>query len=784
MFIEVLSPAGSYDNLVAAIRAGADAIYVGGKKFSARANASNFTQEELLDAIDYVHLHGKRIYLTINTLLKEQEMGLELYEYVKPLYEKGLDAVIVQDLGVLQFIRTYFPGIQIHASTQMTITGTKGVKFLEELGVDRVVTARELSLNELKDISINTNVEIESFVHGALCYSYSGQCLYSSMIGNRSGNRGQCAQPCRLPYKLSAEQGKYLMSLKDICALDIIPDIVESGVTSLKIEGRMKKKEYVYLVTAMYRKYVDLYLEYGRKNYKVDQADLDMLKDIFNRGDFHQGYYNLTNGQSMITFDKPNHSGVPVAVVEKQERNIVTIKTLKDVNKGDVLEVQRGGDDYTIGSDYKKGMRITLNLRKGVHLKKNHILHRTRNNALIEEVLLKSESKIKNKVNMHITLKKGELSSLQIQFNDLISIVFGEIVTPAINAPAKIESIQKQLQKTGDTVFEVIKVKIEMDEDIFIANKQLNSLRRAGIKQLEDDLLEQYKRKIYKTYIKPSFQLGECKYTISAFVETWEQLEAITQENIINRIYIDWSMLTQSENRTALQMLLNSSRQNAEIIYAMPHIIRQKDISMLRATLEGFVESSFDGVMIRNLESLELLREIGYRKTIVTDHNLYVFNNETSRFWKSQGIERQTLPYELTKKELNQLELDDKILNIYGNIPTMISAQCIKKSTGKCDKANGVIEVRDRKGQQIWAKNYCEYCYNVIHSTEPLCLLEETDEIRKLSVKEYRCNFTLESESEVKSVLRKVNAIFHLDKIAPKVENIGSYKGHFYNEIR
>ena len=262
--VEILSPAGSYESLKAAIAAGADAVYIGGSRFGARAFANNLQEDKLLEAIDYVHLYGRKIYLTVNTLLKEKELQEELYEYLLPYYRQGLDAVIVQDIGVLQFVKEHFPDLPIHASTQMTITNALGAKMLEELGVERVVTARELQIDEVAEINRQTNVEIESFVHGTLCYCYSGQCLYSSLIGGRSGNRGQCAQPCRLPYNVGNDkETQYIMSLKDMCTLEYIPELVEAGIYSFKIEGRMKKPEYVALVTAMYRKYVDLYLEKG-----------------------------------------------------------------------------------------------------------------------------------------------------------------------------------------------------------------------------------------------------------------------------------------------------------------------------------------------------------------------------------------------------------------------------------------------------------------------------------------------------------------------------------------
>ena len=292
---ELLAPAGSYDSLKAAVGAGADAVYLGGSRFGARAYADNFSEEELCRGIDYAHLHGCDLYLTVNTLLKDQELE-DLGSYLKPFYESGLDGVIVQDLGVVSYVREYFPELPIHASTQMTILGAGGAAFLKEHGASRIVTARELSLEEIRRIHEAVEIEIESFIHGALCYCYSGQCLFSSMLGGRSGNRGRCAQPCRLPYQVKAEgrvlnrkEETYLLSPKDMCTIELLPQILEAGVCSLKIEGRMKRPEYTAGVVRIYRKYLDRYLEYGNESYQVEKEDLEELKRLYNRGGFSKG---------------------------------------------------------------------------------------------------------------------------------------------------------------------------------------------------------------------------------------------------------------------------------------------------------------------------------------------------------------------------------------------------------------------------------------------------------------------------------------------------------------
>lgn len=305
--VEILAPAGSYESLKAAICAGADAVYIGGSRFGARAYADNLAEEQMLEAIDYVHLHGRKIYMTVNTLLKDGEIE-ELYDYLLPYYKQGLDAVIVQDIGVFDYVKHCFPDLPIHVSTQMTVTNEEGATFFKEKGAERVVPARELSLEEIRAMKQKTGLEIECFVHGAICYCYSGQCLLSSMIGGRSGNRGQCAQPCRLPYSVGKGQPQDILSLKDMCTIEMIPDLVDAGIDSFKIEGRMKQPEYVYTVVSMYRKYVDLYLEYGRKRFAVSAEDMKQLQGIYRRRGYCEGYYKQHNGKNMISLKRPEIS--------------------------------------------------------------------------------------------------------------------------------------------------------------------------------------------------------------------------------------------------------------------------------------------------------------------------------------------------------------------------------------------------------------------------------------------------------------------------------------------
>ena len=432
--VEILAPAGSWESMAAAFNAGADAVYMGGSRFGARAFADNLDEARMVEAIRYAHLHGRKLYMTVNTLMKEEELS-ELYAYLKPYYEAGLDAVIVQDMGVFSFVKQYFPGLHIHASTQMTVTGAEGAKILAALGAERVVTARELSLEEIRRIHRETGVEIESFVHGALCYCYSGQCLLSSVIGGRSGNRGRCAQPCRLPYEvkkdgrtLNRRDERYVLSLKDLCTLKLLPDILEAGVYSLKIEGRMKSPRYTAGVVSIYRKYVDKYLESGREGYRVDPADEKQLLELFDRGGFTAGYYREHNGRDMV------------ALKEKPA--------------------------------FREGNAALFD-----YLDKTYV------NAALKEPMTGC-----------VRLAVGCPAVLTLESGGQRVEVTGETVLEALNRPMDEAAVAKQMKKTGNTPFTWERLTVELDGQVFLPVQALNDLRRRGVEALERAIVGQYER--------------------------------------------------------------------------------------------------------------------------------------------------------------------------------------------------------------------------------------------------------------------------------------------------
>lgn len=785
--VEILSPAGSYESLKAAISAGADAVYVGGSRFGARAYANNLSEEKLLEAIDYVHLHEKKIYLTINTLLKEEELKNELYDYLLPYYKQGLDAVIVQDIGVLEFVKEQFPGLSIHASTQMTITNTLGAEFLKKQGVERVVTSRELQLDEIHEIAESTGLEIESFVHGALCYCYSGQCLYSSLIGGRSGNRGQCAQPCRLPYRVNdKKETQYVLSLKDICTLEYIPELIEAGIYSFKIEGRMKKPEYVALVTAMYRKYVDLYFAEGKKNYRVDAKDRERLMDLYNRGGSHGGYYHTKNGREMLSLTRPNHAGVSALKVLRQNGKSILVKALVDIHKGDVIELPDGKENYTFSNSVKEGQNTTFITHKKQNFGKDAVLNRIRNEKLIQEIQTQIiEKKLKEKINGKLILSLTDPAKLILENHDMIVEAYGEPAQEAVNQPMNPERIEKQMRKTGNTEFEFDNLDIELKGNLFIPLQSLNELRRQGIENLQKKILEKYRRQMPEKVLYHEVCAKRSPYYkgFTVYAETLEQLETLNSIESVNRIYLDCNAIecAWKDNRTEdiVNMIKDSGK---ELFFAMPYIFRKNSIRLYEQSYEKILEKGWHGVLVRNYESYEFLRNHDYHGKIVMDYNMYQFNTYAKAFWMKEDVEFTTAPLELNYKELKAVGLQNSELIIYGYLPMMVSAQCVVKTTKGCKKQKERMVLKDRYQKEFVVKNHCDYCYNVIYNTSPVVLTDQKKEIMDLQPGALRLHFTIESAEEVKKIMRLYEDVF-INDVCTEDLKFEFTRGHFKRGI-
>lgn len=795
--IEVLSPVGSYDILTAVISAGADAVYLGGDMFGARAYAGNFNRDELIKAIDYAHLRDVKIYMTVNTLLKEDELDGKLIDYIAPFYEAGLDAAIVQDMGVFKTLKENFPSLSLHASTQMTVTGKYSAGLLEKLGASRIVTARELDLNEIKSIRESCNIEIESFVHGALCYCYSGQCLLSSFNGSRSGNRGRCAQPCRLGYEVIDENGNiinsknslYALSPKDMCALSILPKVIEAGVNSLKIEGRMKNVTYASKVTSLYRKYVDMYLEKGAKGYSVLSGDIDDLMDIYNRGAFTTGYYNSSKGKNMMSVARPNHMGTKALRVEKNVGGRVTFLALRQINSQDVFEID-SDNSFSSGRNYKEGETFDVNLPRKYELPKGRILYRTRNNRIASEVLenfVKNEAKIP--VCMYMTAKLNQPLALNIQTTDksgnvITASVTGPIVMEAQNQPADADKVKAQLAKLGNTPFYAEHVETEFAGKVFIPVAHINDIRREAVEKLIQNKLELSGRKFHKEQVNVTVSYKDAttknekrKPLKSCMISDLSYIDYIIANNTIKAIYLDFSMFHKKNTNTLQEAVIKAHSSNKEVVGVLPHVLRGRGEKKTRELIELMNFCRVDAFLVRSLEQIGLLGSIskndGYGGSIniITDANLYCWNKAAiAQFKQLAGLcglnlLRVTYPYELKFNEIQKIaDADiDFELAVYSKIPLMISEQCVRKTYGLCDNSNGSIFLKDRKNCVNEIKSVCGYCYSIMFGR---CLdITDNELIDRINPDFVRYDF-LYGNASVKDVI---------DKTYKKE----SYLGHF-----
>ena len=713
--VELLAPAGSYESLVAAVNAGADAIYIGGSRFGARAYAHNLEEEELCRAIRYAHLHNCDLYLTVNTLLKDREME-DLGSYLKPYYECGLDAVIVQDLGVMSYIREAFPDLPVHASTQMTILGEDGAAFLKELGASRIVTARELSLEEIRRIHQTVDIEIESFIHGALCYCYSGQCLFSSMLGGRSGNRGRCAQPCRLPYQLKAggkvlnqAEEAYLLSPKDMCTIELLPEILDAGVCSLKIEGRMKRPEYTAGVVRIYRKYLDWYLEHGTKGYHVTKEDFRELQALYNRGGFSEGYYRVHNGRNLISLTRPNHfeEKGKKAIQEKQAYEAL----LADLKKAYV--------------NAEKKEKI-----KGI---------------------FRASTKYPTEF---VVSWPGEEA--------LSAAVSGEPAQIPLKQPMTKETVAKQLQKTGDTPFVFEELEIQMEEEVFLPVQQLNQMRREALEQLKELISGRGSRPEVEKLPKMTYQENPEERNgkqpeIHVQLERPEYLSEVLRFSEVSRIYLT-SEQTEPERLKEYSALCHAA--GKECVLAMPAVFRMTGRAYFTERLELFKDADLDAVLVKNLEEVRFLRNSGWEIPLILDHNLYTFNRQSLDFWKKQGILHDTLPLELNEKELRARGCRDSEMIVYGYLPLMVTAGCLHKTMRQCRKKTELWTLTDRYKKEFPVLNYCRYCYNVIYNCEPLSLLGSSKEVDRIAPGSLRLCFTIEDAKQVQKLLKQYVEVY------------------------
>ncbi len=701
---ELLAPAGDMDCFMAAVNAGADAIYLGGEEYGARAYASNFSKEELCEAICYAHLFGVKVYLTVNTLVKEREFG-RLNDFIRPFYDAGLDGVIVQDLGVLYQLHDDFKGLELHASTQMAIANSYGAGFLKSFDVCRIVPARELSMDELNHIRKKVKIDMEVFIHGAMCYCYSGHCLYSSFLGGRSGNRGRCAGPCRLPFDAFGQKEVYPLSLKDMCTISMLPELIDNGIDSFKIEGRMKNPYYVAGVTSIYRKYIDLYLQNkdSQSDFQVSDEDYELLKKLYLRSDLQDGYFHRHNGREMITMHSPSYA----VADDKEFENI-----------------------------------------------KKQYLDKNRKLSLIASVVVRAGQPVSLTV-------RDELGHVDFAQSE-------EVVSIAEKRPVSEADIRKQINKTGNTPFQFDSVSVIMDDNVFVSLKTLGEVKRQALDQIKDRILKDAKKRKYDFATgdmdrmlrrQETKKKGKGRYRISC--QTIGQLRHLIEVRSnykgIDAVEIQAFLLSEFDKNLVYE-LLKFKRLGIRVYLRFPPVLRKEASRWMDNYLFLLQSALFDGFYCNNLDSLAYIQQnrLVKNKQIMADYGLYIFNAQAAAFLYSEGVTGMVVPYELThyewldfEKAVAERDMASEYL-IYGHIPFMRTANCVKKTFGKCNGKNEVITIKDRTHTVIPVLNQCEACENTIYNSVPVSL---HDEKKKIKADYFRLSFTIENEDQMTNVL-------------------------------
>ena len=799
--IELLSPVGNFEALKAAVQNGSDAVYFGADIFSARAFANNFNIEELKKAIEYAKLRGVKTNLTLNTLPKDSELEKAFY-LAKKAYEFGIDAIIVQDLGLASLLIKAFPDLPIHASTQMSIHNLEGVLKLENLGFKRVVLSRELSINEIEYISKNSSVELECFVHGALCISYSGQCLFSSMIGGRSGNRGKCAQSCRLPYELLENDKKidsgYLLSTKDLCSLDFIPELILAGVKSFKIEGRMKSSQYVATVTRIYKKYIHLaqkLIQFNKvDDYFVEEKDRKELMQVFNRGNFSSGHLGIDANKDLIYKQKPNNMGLFLGIIEKynQNKGYISIKLNEPIEIGDTISLENESGLYNISELMQKGKNIkdtkvgdfvTIGRMKG-NIKPGDKVYKMSSKKLLKaanesfngeykKILLDSIVKIKKDlpISILVTLHDNNSSKYRLYKNMKIECSLDDVIpVEAKNRPLDISTIVSHISKTNNTPFEFDTIKIDLDDNLFLPKvSMLNELRRLALEKV----LAYAKNNIYRISNVNYSDFDNYKYLENSINDSSKISVLLNTLNLeysydklsksISNIYVPIKYFANNH----YEKIINILSTNYNLYIYLPTIIR----SNCRNLFANFITSSLDkfsikGFVISNLGNLNFLKnlEIDINKyDVVSNFTLNVYNKYSVLKLKELGVNKFTPACELDKENilnLCNLNILPKELLVYGNIPLMNMRYCLlgksnlcyPTCTTKCKNLNNKYYLKDRLNMKFRLLPDNLQTITTIYNSKTLSILHNDFN----NINSYRIDILDENIDDINNIVNKV----------------------------
>lgn len=799
---ELLSPAGSMESLKAGIQNGADAIYLGGSSFGARASATNFDNDELIEAVKYAKLRNVNIFVTVNTSIKETEVE-ELISYTDFLYKIGVDAIILSDIGVAEVLRKRYPNMELHASTQISAHSLNDVLELKKVGFNRVVLARELSIEEIKEICDNVDIDIEVFIHGAICISYSGQCLMSSMLGDRSGNRGRCAQPCRQSYKLINKttgkiidvNGNYLLSPKDLCSIENIEKILDTGVKSLKIEGRMKKPEYVAVVTSRYRKTIDNYI--NNKITDDKKALKEDLEAIFNRK-FTSGYLMSKNGSDIINLDKPNNVGVKVGEVLSfnSKKNKLKIKLSGKLSKGDGINLGGG----SIGRIIKNGEIFDFGVAGEIieidfvkNIKSNTPVYKTSDKLLVDNANKSFIEGIENKkINLkcEIFIKVGEKAKFILEN---IEVYSDEKIEKANDKEAEIDKIIEKLCKTGGTPYKFVFDNIFVDKDVFVPVSVLNNLRRKAIEKYEEYKLDFSSKRIIYSYKNFSYLKDKKVFNgkITLKVHKNSQLDKILENpdisEYIREIY--------TEDFTLLEEYYNKFKTiGINLVYSALGVIRNEEYSILEKYLSKINNEIFNKVQISTWGSKNFFKSKFGTKKFNIDTYFNIYNSYSLRFFEKYfDAEDITISQEINKFEIKSLLNKSKEKNanvdmiIYGHTRAMLTEYCAMgvltkdchkdRRCAECARSDYILKDMENREFRLFQDIFCR---TEIRNHITLDLRENINEIFELGVDRVRLDFTYEDSDMVYRILKE--CVEYL-KYSKKFNYKNVFKGHYINSV-
>lgn len=788
--VELLAPAGSREALVAAVENGANAIYLAGNAFGARAYASNFDREALREAIHFAHLRKVAIHVTVNTIVADEEMG-PLRDYLRFLYEAGADAVLVQDLGVARVAHETVPDLPLHASTQMSVSSLEGVRALAELGFTRVVLARELSLKEIRHICAHASVEIETFMHGALCVCYSGQCLMSSMIGGRSGNRGRCAQPCRLPYTLVDEKGQdvlgdkagsYLLSPRDLSTIDVIPDLIEAGVSSLKIEGRMKRPEYVATVVRTYREAIDTY--YAGKGYAVTQEERDDLAQIFNR-DFTTAYLEGRPGKAMMSDRRPNNRGLLIGRVTAYDwdRRIVTVKLSGRLGLGDQVDfwVKVGGRvTATISAlTDAKGRAVeegqagdTVSFAIPSAVRDHDRVFKVYDARLMERaketyasgapvrripVAIEVRAAIGEPLTVTLCDAEGHRGEGRTDF-------IGE---PARKRPLSEETVRKQVSRLGTSVYEMKSLHCDIAGEVMVPMSEINEARRKAVEALDALRLKEIEAREHRPEPKFTDRIARPTPKKAHFlvaVDTLGKAEAALAAGADGILFggesYEHRVIAPEEYERAWQMAREAG---ARIDFNTPRIVHDGQQKHVERLLDAFAAFPPDAVHVHNIAMLALVRRLT-DFAIHADYSLISYNKQTLAFLKDYGASGATLSPELTAKEIRQLAKESPLpltCIVHGRLELMVSNYCVTGSflggcgEGPCTQpcTRGHFALKDRK-DALFPLAMDQFCHMHVLNSKVLSMMLHAMKFRAAGIETMQIEAKAMGEKEIAAIVK------------------------------